>query len=104
MPSRSRTSRSAPARCRDPDPLIREVLEPGGLLSRRHPGYEPRPSQLEMSEAVGRPLSAEEHLLGEAPPGTGKTFPWLGTSAARRRTLVMATGTRTLQDQLFQRD
>jgi ATP-dependent DNA helicase DinG len=84
--------------------LIREVLEPGGLLSRRHPGYEPRPSQVEMSEAVARAFSNEEHLLVEAPPGTGKTFAYLVPAVASGRTVVVSTGTRTLQDQLFQRD
>lgn len=84
--------------------MIREVLEPGGLLSKRHPGYEPRPSQLEMGEAVARAFGAGEHLLVEAPPGTGKTFAYLVPAVASERTVVISTGTRTLQDQLFQRD
>lgn len=84
--------------------LVRQVLEPGGMLAQRHAGYEPRPSQLEMSEAVVRSFAAGEHLLVEAPPGTGKTFAYLVPAVASGRTVVVSTGTRTLQDQLFQRD
>ncbi|MBI3449931.1 MAG: ATP-dependent DNA helicase [Acidobacteria bacterium] len=84
--------------------MIREVLEPGGLLASRHPGYEPRPSQVRMGVAVGRALEEAEHLLVEAPPGTGKTFAYLVPAIDSGRTVVISTGTRTLQDQLFQRD
>ena len=84
--------------------MIREVLGPGGLLATRHPGYEPRPSQIEMSEAVARALAGGERLLVEAPPGTGKTFAYLVPAIASDSTVVISTGTRTLQDQLFQRD
>src|SRR5262245_24108386 len=83
---------------------VRPVLEPGGMLAQRHSGYEPRPSQVEMSEAVARSFAAGEHLLVEAPPGTGKTFAYLVPAVASGRTVVISTGTRTLQDQLFQRD
>jgi len=84
--------------------LIREVLEPDGLLARKHAGYEPRPSQIEMSEAVLEAFEAGGHLLVEAPPGTGKTFAYLVPAVASGRVVVVSTGTRTLQDQLFQRD
>jgi len=84
--------------------LVRQVLEPGGLLSQRHPGYEARPSQVLMGEAAARVFMAGGHLLVEAPPGTGKTFAYLVPAVASGRTVVISTGTRTLQDQLFQRD
>lgn len=84
--------------------FVQEVLGPGGLLARRHPAYEPRPSQVLMSEAVGRAFAGSSHLMVEAPPGTGKTYAYLVPAVASGRTVVVSTGTRTLQDQLFQRD
>jgi len=57
-----------------------------------------------MGVAVARALEAGEHLLVEAPPGTGKTFAYLVPAIDSGRTVVISTGTRTLQDQLFQRD
>ncbi|HXI02246.1 MAG TPA: DEAD/DEAH box helicase, partial [Candidatus Saccharimonadales bacterium] len=86
------------------DPLIRRLLEPGGLLSRSHPAYEARPSQVRMAEAVGDTFALGGTLLVEAPPGTGKTFAYLAPAVDSDRTVVISTGTRTLQDQLFQRD
>lgn len=84
--------------------LVSRVFEPGGLLSRGHPGFEPRPSQLQMSEGVDRAFTHGRHLLVEAPPGTGKTFAYLVPAVASGRTVVISTGTKTLQDQLFLRD
>jgi ATP-dependent DNA helicase DinG len=84
--------------------LYRRILEPGGHLSVHHPGYESRPSQLTMAEAVDRTFASGGTLLVEAPPGTGKTFAYLASAVAAGRTVVISTGTRTLQDQLFQRD
>ncbi len=80
------------------------MLEPGGLLSRHQPGYESRPSQVRMAEAVLEAFSSGGHLMVEAPPGTGKTFAYLAPAIDAGRTVVISTGTRTLQDQLFQRD
>ena len=84
--------------------LVRRVLDPGGLLERRLALYEPRPSQVQMAEAVARAFGGEGRLLVEAPPGTGKTFAYLVPAVETGRTVVISTGTRTLQDQLFLRD
>jgi ATP-dependent DNA helicase DinG len=84
--------------------LVRQVFEPGGLLSLRHPGYEPRRAQIRMSEAVHEAFTSSEHLFVEAYPGTGKTFAYLVPAAVSGRAVVLSTGTRTLQDQLFRKD
>ncbi len=76
----------------------------GGLLSRVHPGFEERPGQVRMSEAVAGAISGARHLLMEAPTGTGKTFAYLAPAIESGRTVVVSTGTRNLQEQLFFKD
>jgi ATP-dependent DNA helicase DinG len=57
-----------------------------------------------MGEAILDVFTGGGHLMVEAPPGIGKTFAYLVPAVASGRTVVISTGTRTLQDQLFQRD
>ncbi len=49
-------------------------LRQGGVLDRRLPGYEERPAQIQMAEAVAGALANGEHLLVEAGTGTGKAL------------------------------
>ena len=53
------------------------VFGPGGRLAEVLPGYEPRPEQAALAEAVDSALCAEEHLLAEAGTGTGKSLAYL---------------------------
>ena len=57
-----------------------------------------------MAAAVGRALARTEPLIVEAGTGTGKTFAYLVPALLSGRSVIMSTGTRTLQDQLFRRD
>jgi ATP-dependent DNA helicase DinG len=75
-----------------------------GVLARELPGYEPRPAQLEMARAVERALARDSTLLVEAGTGTGKTLAYLVPALASGKRVVIATGTKTLQDQIVQRD
>lgn len=75
-----------------------------GVLARELPGYEPRPAQLEMAQAVERALARDTTLLVEAGTGTGKTLAYLVPALASGKRVVIATGTKTLQDQIVQRD
>lgn len=75
-----------------------------GPLAEQVENYSPRPEQLGMAEAVARALERNETLLVEAGTGTGKTFAYLVPALLSRRQIVISTGTRTLQDQLFHRD
>ena len=50
---------------------VADVLGPGGVIARRLPGYEPRPEQLAMAEAVEAALSKKKHLIAEAGTGVG---------------------------------
>ncbi|HWA12326.1 MAG TPA: ATP-dependent DNA helicase [Burkholderiales bacterium] len=75
-----------------------------GPLSTLIPGYRLRPQQLEMAQAVERAIEARGVLIAEAGTGTGKTFAYLAPALARGGKVIVSTGTKTLQDQLFNRD
>jgi ATP-dependent DNA helicase DinG len=75
-----------------------------GRLARALPGYEARPAQLAMAEAVERALRDDSTLLVEAGTGTGKTMAYLVPALLSGKKVVISTGTKTLQDQIVQRD
>jgi len=77
---------------------------PGGALSRALPGYEERPSQQALSDAVGRVLQDGGLLLAEAGTGTGKTLAYLLPAVELGRRVVVSTGTKNLQEQLLSKD
>jgi ATP-dependent DNA helicase DinG len=82
----------------------KDVFHAGGPLARALPGYAYRPEQAAMAKAVGQALSRLEPLIVEAGTGTGKTFAYLIPALLSGRSVIISTGTRTLQDQLFRRD
>ncbi len=67
-------------------------------------GYRPRSSQLRIAERIAEALQLRESLLIEAGTGTGKTFAYLVPALSSGLRVLVSTGTRTLQDQLFNRD
>src|SRR6202048_2828702 len=81
-----------------------DVFNPEGPLARALPGYAHRPEQAAMAKAVGLSLARLEPLTAEAATGTGKTFSYLVPALLSGRSVIISTGTRTLQDQLFRRD
>jgi ATP-dependent DNA helicase DinG len=81
-----------------------EVFGPDGLLSKNHPDYEFRPGQVAMAEAVAQALEERRHLLVEAGTGTGKTLAYLVPAIASGRRVIVSTGTKNLQEQLFFKD
>jgi len=83
---------------------IEDVLGPQGLLARQVDGFAHRPQQAEMAEAVMRAIDQGSNLIAEAGTGTGKTFAYLVPALLSRKKLLISTGTRNLQDQLFLRD
>lgn len=83
---------------------MKEIFGPGGLLSRSHPQYEFRPGQLEMAEAVARAIQEGHHLLVEAGTGTGKTLAYLIPAILSGKKVLISTGTKNLQEQLFFKD
>jgi len=79
-------------------------LGPGGHVTQAVPGYEPRAAQLDMARAVLEALRSQGTLLVEAGTGTGKTLAYLIPALLSGKKIVISTGTKTLQDQIVQRD
>ena len=77
---------------------------PQGWLAERHPNFENRPGQLRMAQAVEAAFRDRRHLLVEAGTGTGKTLAYLVPAIASGRRVVISTGTKNLQDQLYTKD
>jgi ATP-dependent DNA helicase DinG len=75
-----------------------------GLLARVLPGYEERPAQQRLSEAVAGVLESGGLLLAEAGTGTGKTLAYLLPAVELGRRVVVSTGTKNLQEQLVTKD
>jgi ATP-dependent DNA helicase DinG len=74
------------------------------MLSQCHANYEFRPGQLEMAEAVEAALAERKHLIVEAGTGTGKTLAYLIPAIFSGKRVVISTGTKNLQEQLFYKD
>jgi len=85
-------------------PTLREFFSPGGILAQSSLPYEYRPGQLEMAKAVERSLEERRHLIVEAGTGTGKTLAYLLPALRTGQRVIISTGTKALQDQLFFRD
>jgi ATP-dependent DNA helicase DinG len=83
---------------------VAEVLGPQGVLARQVDGFAYRPQQAEMAEAVMQAIEEGGNLIAEAGTGTGKTFAYLVPVLLSGRKVLISTGTRNLQDQLYLRD
>ena len=81
-----------------------DIFAPGGPLAQALPDFIARASQLRMAEQVAATLAQRGQLLVEAGTGTGKTFAYLVPALLCGGQVIVSTGTRTLQDQLFARD
>jgi len=85
-------------------PDIAPIFSAEGALARAIPGYRMRPQQIEMAERITATIERNGVLVAEAGTGTGKTFAYLVPALASGGKVIISTGTKTLQDQLFQRD
>ena len=83
---------------------VEGIFGPGGLLEKRHPGYEFRPSQLAMAKIADDAFAKHQHVVIEAGTGTGKTLAYLIPAIRSGRRVVVSTATKSLQEQLFQKD
>ena len=81
-----------------------QFFAPGGVLSRTHPAYEFRRGQLQMAQAVEQALAEKRHLIVEAGTGTGKTLAYLMPVIQSGKRVIISTGTKNLQEQLFYKD
>ena len=86
-------------------PSMHDVFGPAGLLERcMIGGYEHRPGQLEMAEVVHDAFEQHHHAVVEAGTGTGKTLAYLIPAICSGRRVVISTATKSLQEQLYQKD
>ncbi len=99
--SSSTPSRSAPA---GKDASLHQFFAPGGVLAHRHPAYEFRRGQLQMAQAVEQALEEKRHLIVEAGTGTGKSLAYLLPVIRSGKRVIISTGTKNLQEQLFYKD
>lgn len=91
---------------------ITDIFAHDGILAQKLPGYESRPSQLQMAEAIGATLEPEEDdrlgrpgmLAVEAGTGTGKTLAYLVPAILSGQKVVVSTNTLNLQDQILTKE
>jgi len=91
----------------EPSPFLRrlsEIFAADGPLAQAIPGYRSRPQQTDMATRILAAVEANRVLIAEAGTGTGKTFAYLVPALLAGGKVIVSTGTKTLQDQLFQRD
>ncbi len=87
----------------DSKQIIR-VFSEDGELSRKIKNFRPRSEQLEMASAVEKTIENKGALVIEAGTGTGKTFAYLAPALLAKKKTIISTGSKNLQDQLFNRD
>ena len=107
MPLRSQPASSASPNRPAPsgkDASLHQFFAPGGVLARAHPAYEFRRGQLQMAQAVEQALEEKRHLIVEAGTGTGKTLAYLMPVIRSGKRVIISTGTKNLQEQLFYKD
>lgn len=75
-----------------------------GALSTVISAYQPRSAQLEMAKAIADAIEKKQYLIAEAGTGTGKTFAYLVPAILSGKKAIISTGTKNLQDQLFNKD
>ncbi len=89
-------------------PTLHDFFSPGGLLSRSSLAFEHRKGQYEMARAIERAFGEKRHLIVEAGTGTGKTLayllPALRLARERGQRIILSTGTKNLQEQLYFKD
>jgi ATP-dependent DNA helicase DinG len=89
-------------------PTLHDFFSPGGVLSHSSLAFEHRKGQYEMARAIEKAFADKRHLIVEAGTGTGKTLayllPALRLARERQQRVIISTGTKNLQEQLFFKD
>jgi ATP-dependent DNA helicase DinG len=83
---------------------LERLFADDGALAAQIPGYRLRPQQLEMARAILQAIERDEVFVAEAGTGTGKTLAYLAPALIAGGKVIVSTGTKTLQDQLYDRD
>ncbi|WP_062627491.1 ATP-dependent DNA helicase [Ferriphaselus amnicola] len=83
---------------------LSSLFDPEGALAAHISGFRPRAQQLELAQAILSAIQSNGQLIAEAGTGTGKTFAYLVPALLAGGKVIISTGTKNLQDQLFQKD
>lgn len=83
---------------------VSKFFEEGGALSSIISGYKVRQAQVDLSNAIADAIDAKSTLIAEAGTGTGKTFAYLVPALLSKKKVIISTGTKNLQEQLYTRD
>lgn len=83
---------------------VAKIFESDGALSSAVNGFVPREAQSEVAKAIAEAMESKGSLIVEAGTGTGKTFAYLVPGIKAEGKLLVSTGTKNLQEQLFHRD
>ena len=83
---------------------VEQVFSAAGALAGTVPEFEPRAGQVEMALAVARAFEDGGVLLAEAGTGTGKTLAYLVPAILSRQRVLVSTGTKNLQEQIYFKD
>ena len=83
---------------------LNEIFSPDGPLAKAIGGYRVREQQVEMAERIAAAINSQSVFIAEAGTGTGKTFAYLVPALKSGGKVIVSTGTKTLQDQLFNKD
>ena len=75
-----------------------------GALAQAIPGFKPREAQRQMAKAVTEAVKTGGELVVEAGTGTGKTYAYLAPALRAKKKVIVSTGSKALQDQLYNRD
>lgn len=83
---------------------LAKMLGADGVFAAELVGFRPRKQQLALAQAIGEAIEQQGTLIAEAGTGTGKTFAYLLPALLSGKKVIISTGTKTLQDQLFAKD
>jgi len=86
------------------DAQIEQLFGPTGQLGSAVSGYRPRQAQIDMAKAIAQAIAGQTTLIAEAGTGTGKTFAYLAPALLWGGKVIVSTGTKNLQDQLYSKD
>ncbi|MDF9400814.1 ATP-dependent DNA helicase [Vibrio sp. 1180_3] len=84
--------------------MIAKTFSSQGALGKAIPGFQARQAQIDMAEAVAKAITQQSQLVVEAGTGTGKTFAYLVPALLSGKKIIISTGSKNLQEQLFHRD
>ncbi|WPC73227.1 ATP-dependent DNA helicase [Vibrio porteresiae] len=84
--------------------MIAKTFSQQGALGQAIPGFQPRQAQIDMAQAIEKAIRTDGQVVVEAGTGTGKTFAYLVPALLSGKKIIISTGSKNLQEQLYHRD